>query len=72
MALSRCSWVSGWWCTLDISLSLSKVAGSIQRQVSQSAQPGRRQKCALPAAARQGVSDSTTVRLTYAGMIDIE
>ena len=40
MALVRCSGPSGWWCTRDISLDLSNVAGSIQRQVSQSA-PGR-------------------------------
>ena len=37
MALVRCSGPSGWWCTRDISLDLSNVAGSIQRQVSQSA-----------------------------------
>ena len=37
MALVRCSGPSGWWCTRDISLDLLNVAGSIQRQVSQSA-----------------------------------
>ena len=37
IALVRCSGLSGWWCTRDISLDLSNVAGSIQRQVSQSA-----------------------------------
>ena len=37
MALVRCSGLFGWWCTRDISLNLSNVAGSIQRQVSQSA-----------------------------------
>ena len=40
MALFRAAGVSGWWCTRDISLDLSKVAGSIQRQVSQSAPCG--------------------------------